>query len=114
MHVLDNPAWTALTTHQSQIALVEGMARRFPPEMCVHGALALEMPQAWEALGRMARVPVGLFSAAPLIVPPGWRVSRRVEMFQMVHEDGSEGSPDSLIPIIELNEADLPEMNLVY
>jgi predicted GNAT family acetyltransferase len=35
-------------------------------------------------------------------------------MFQMVHEDGSEGSPDSAIPIIDLTEADLPEMNLVY
>jgi ribosomal protein S18 acetylase RimI-like enzyme len=114
MHVLDNPAWTALTTHQSQIALVEGMARRFPPEMCVHGALALQMPQAWEALARLARVPVGLFSGTPLMLPRGWSVIRSVEMFQMVHEDGSEGSPDSAIPIIELTEADLPEMNLVY
>ncbi len=114
MHPLDNPAWSALTTHQSQIALVEGMARRFPPEMCVHGALALEMPQAWESLARLARVPVGLFTSAPLVPPPVWTVTRHVELFEMVHEDDAAVKRDSAIPITELSEADLPEMTVVY
>ena len=116
MHPLDNPAWAALTTHQSQIALVEGMARRFPPEMAVHGALALQMPQAWESLARLARVPVGLFSSVPLSPPPGWTVTRHVELFEMVHEDAGsiDGSLDPPIPVTELSEADLPEMSAVY
>lgn len=114
MHPLDNPAWSALTTHQSQIALVEGMARRFPPEMAVHGALALQMPQAWESLSRLARVPVGLFSAAPLTPPPGWNVTRHVELFEMVHEDDAAAKRDLAVPITELGEADLPEMSTVY
>src|SRR5262249_18932465 len=101
-------------THQSQIALVEGMARRFPPEMAVHGALALPMPQAWEAMARLARVPVGLFSTAPLTAPPGWNVTRHVELFQMVHEGDVEAKPDLAIPITELSEADLPEMSALY
>lgn len=116
MHPLDNPAWIALTTHQAQIALVEGMARRFPPEMAVHGALALPMPQAWESMARLARVPVGLFSLAPLVPPPGWTVARHFELFQMVHEDASAvaGSQDLGLPIAELSEADLPEMSALY
>ena len=114
MHPLDNPAWTALTTHQSQIALVEGMARRFPPEMAVHGALALQMPQAWESLARLARVPVGLFSNASLSPPPGWTVTRHVELFEMVHEDDTAAKQDLAIPITELSEADLAEMSAVY
>jgi len=115
MHPLDNPAWSALTTHQSQIALVEGMARRFPPEMAVHGALALQMPQAWESLARLARVPVGLFSAASLSAPPGWTVTRHVELFEMVHEEDAAAAKQPLaIPITELSEADLPEMSAVY
>src|SRR5262249_11689394 len=104
MHPLDNPAWSALTTHQSQIALVEGMARRYPPEMAVHGALALQMPQAWEALARLARVPVGVFSIAPLRLLPGWTVTRHVELFQMVHEGDGEAKRDLAIPITELSE----------
>ena len=114
MHPLDNPAWSALTTHQSQIALVEGMARRYPPEMAVHGALALQMPQAWEALARLARVPVGVFSIAPLRLLPGWTVTRHVELFQMVHEGDGEAKRDLAIPITELSEADLPGMSVLY
>jgi ribosomal protein S18 acetylase RimI-like enzyme len=116
MHPLDNPAWSALTTHQSAIALVEGMARRFPPEMAVHGALALPMPQAWESLARLAHAPVGLFSAAPLLPPPGWTVTRHVELLQMVQEDtASSAAPREDAPqVIELKESDLPEMSALY
>lgn len=114
MHPLDNPAWTALTTHQSAVALVEGMARRFPPEMCVHGALALPLPQAWESMARLARVQVGLFSSAPLALPPGWTVTRHVELVEMVHDDGARVKPDPAIEISELREADLPEMSALY
>src|SRR5258708_15868415 len=84
MHPLDNPAWTALTTHQTQIALVDGMARRFPPEMAVHGALALNMPQAWGALARLARAPVAIFSPPPPQLPAGWTVVRALHLYEMV------------------------------
>ncbi|HKD45574.1 MAG TPA: GNAT family N-acetyltransferase [Candidatus Angelobacter sp.] len=114
MHPLDNPAWSALTTHQSAIALVEGMARRFPPEMAVHGALALPMPQAWEAMARLARVPVGLFSGAPLALPAGWTVTRHVELVEMVQDDNSPVKGDAEVEITELKEADAPEMSALY
>jgi len=115
MHPLDNPAWSALTTHQSQIALVEGMARRFPPEMCVHGALAVPMPQAWESLARLARVPVGLFTPAPLGPPPGWTITRHVELIELVHEDdGAAIDQNASTAVTNLSEADLPEMNVLY
>jgi ribosomal protein S18 acetylase RimI-like enzyme len=114
MHPLDSPAWTALTTHQSAIALVEGMARRFPPEMAVHGALALPMPQAWESLSRLARAPVGLFSAAPLVLPPAWTITRQVELLEMVHEDASAARGKDLTEIMALEESDLPEMAALY
>lgn len=114
MHPLDNPAWTALTTHQSGIALVEGMARRFPPEMAVYGALALSMPQAWESLARLARTPVGLFSAQPLALPPRWTVTRHVELLEMVHEDLPPAPGRDAPEISELKESDVPEMSVVY
>ena len=116
MHPLDNPSWTALTTHQAQIALVEGMARRFPPEMCVHGALALPMPQAWESMARLARqAPVGLFTPAPLAPPAGWTVIRHFDLFEMVHEDDAPAiDRDPSITVTDLSEADLPEMTVLY
>jgi GNAT superfamily N-acetyltransferase len=120
MHPLDNPAWTALTSHQAPIALAEGMARRFPPEMCVFGALALPLPPAWESMARMAaQAPVGLLSTAPLQLPPGWRVTRHVELFQMVceqmpREDAPAGSRGDPPKVIELKESDLSEMSVLY
>jgi ribosomal protein S18 acetylase RimI-like enzyme len=116
MHVLDNPAWTALTTHQAPIALVEGMARRFPPDMAVHGALALLIPPAWQSLAHLARVPVGLFTREPLQPPPGWTVTRHVELVEMVDEDGNAELPFSASSrdVVVLGEADLPEMSALY
>ena len=69
LHALDNPVWKALTTHQAQVALNSGMARRFPPEMCVFGGLALPILPAYESLAHLAPEPVGLFSAGPLQLP---------------------------------------------
>jgi predicted GNAT family acetyltransferase len=98
------------------------MARRFPPEMAVFGALALPLPPAWESLARLAKAPVGLYSAAPLSLPPGWTVTRHVELLQMVQDDASAatidhgGQPKSATPVetFELKEADLPEMSTLY
>ena len=122
MHPLDNVVWTALTTHQASVALSEGMARRFPPEMAVFGALALSLPPAWESLARLANAPVGLYSTAPLSLPQGWAVTRHVELLQMVQDDakaassdhGGEPSSAERIEIFELKEADLPEMSTLY
>jgi predicted GNAT family acetyltransferase len=115
MHPLDNPAWTALTTHQSEIALVDGMARRFPPEMTYHGALALLLPPAWESLARLAaRSPVALFSSSPLVLPPGWTITRHVESFQMVYEEEQAAGSGHVAAVVELKEADVPEMNTLY
>jgi predicted GNAT family acetyltransferase len=122
MHPLDNPTWTALTSHQAPIALADGMARRFPPEMAVHGALALLMPQAWESLARLtARAPVCLLSAAALQMPPGWTVIRHFELSQMVldhaHAGAGGAAPaarNDAPAVIELRESDVPEMSALY
>ncbi|MFI5103746.1 MAG: GNAT family N-acetyltransferase [Terriglobales bacterium] len=98
MHPLDNPTWKALTTHQSQIALVAGMARRFPPEVAVHGALALPLPPAYQDLLRLSPEPVGLFSMQKLQPPPGWTVVRAVELSQMVQTAVPDSSFSNAAP----------------
>lgn len=127
MHPLDNPTWKALTTHQSQIALVAGMARRFPPEVAVHGALALPLPPAYQDLLRISPEPVGLFSMQRLQPPPGWTVVRAVELVQMTAPEGTAqdaavDAPANAAPakaagsfqIDDLGPADLPQMSALY
>jgi len=127
MHPLDNPSWKALTTHQAQLALASGMARRFPPEICVHGALALPLPPAFQDLARLSPEPVCLFSQQKLQPPAGWTITRAVELLEMVQESapasGAESGAASAsdraalaggFQIEDLTAADLPQMSVLY
>jgi ribosomal protein S18 acetylase RimI-like enzyme len=115
VHPLDNPTWAALTTYQAHWALGEKHARRFPAEVCVHGAFAQATPEAWESLARLASEPVNIFSREPLEIPQGWTIARRVELYEMVKQD-RHGIPkqQSEVEIGELAAVDLPEMAKLY
>jgi ribosomal protein S18 acetylase RimI-like enzyme len=128
MHALDNPIWTALTTKQAQLAHSGALARRFPPEMTLLGALAANTPMAFDSLAQLIqRDAITLyFSAAPNL-PAGWEVVRAVELQQMVQE--TEAPPPSAQDretlnietrkqaapaVVELTPSDVPEMSVVY
>jgi ribosomal protein S18 acetylase RimI-like enzyme len=120
MYPLDNPIWTALTTKQAQLAHSSALARRFPPEMTLLGALAANTAMAFDSLAQLIqRDAVTLyFSAAPNL-PAGWDVVRAVELHQMVKEAagalGSEAQPAAgEHQIIELTPADVQDMSVVY
>jgi predicted GNAT family acetyltransferase len=124
---LDNAVWTALTTKQSQLAHSSALARRFPPEMTLLGALAANTAMAFESLAQLIQSdPVTLYFTAPPQIPAGWEVVRAVELHQMV-QDAEEPAPlasnetnpqeaarKSTPEVVELTPADVPEMSVVY
>jgi predicted GNAT family acetyltransferase len=120
MHPLDNPIWTALTTKQVQLAHGSALARRFPPEMTLLGALAANTAMAFDSLAQLIqREAVTLYFPAPPTLAAGWEVLRAVEVQQMVKEDAA--SADEAIrsaaaqhQVIELTPADVPEMSTIY
>ena len=116
MHPLDNPIWTALTTHQSQVALSSGLARRFPPEMALHGAVAVPLPDAYQALARLSSAPVTMFFRSRPMLPPGWIVVREVQLLQMVLGPNAlpEVPAQSGVELTELSATDVPEMTVIY
>jgi ribosomal protein S18 acetylase RimI-like enzyme len=118
MQALDNPTWTALTTKQAQLAHSNALARRFPPEMTLLGALAANTAMAFDSLAQLIqRDAVTLYFTARPKVPAGWEVLRAVELHQMVQEAEAAAEPmqDGATPeIIELTPADVPEMSGVY
>src|SRR5260221_7917382 len=118
MHALDNAVWTALTTKQAQLAHSNALARRFPPEMTLLGALAANTAMAFDSLTQLIqRDAVTLYFTAPPKIPAGWEVVRVVELHQMVQEGPAAApGPEQLPPheIIELTPADIPEMSVVY
>src|SRR6478735_8937682 len=118
MNALDNPVWTALTTKQAQHAHSSSLARRFPPEMTLLGALAANTAMAFDSLAQLIqRDAVNLYFTSPPQIPAGWDVVRAVELHQMVQETEAPRSSAqaSVTPeVIELTPADVPEMSFVY
>jgi ribosomal protein S18 acetylase RimI-like enzyme len=90
------------------------MARRFPPEVCVHGAIASPILPAWQSLARVARDPVALFSLRPPQLPSGWSILRQVELSEMVQEEPGPVKPPAEFEVIELTLHDLPQMSALY
>src|SRR5258707_15413263 len=87
MHALDNAVWTALTTKQAQLAHSSALARRFPPEMTLLGALAANTAMAFDSLAQLIqRDAVNLYFTSPPQIPSGWEIIRAVELHQMVQE----------------------------
>src|SRR5438105_6607009 len=113
---LDNAIWTALTTKQAQLALSSALARRFPPEMTLLGALAANTAMAFDSLAQLVqRDPVTLYFTSPPQIPTGWEILRAVELHQMVQEGPAVGQEQvQQHEIVELTPADVPEMSVVY
>ena len=115
---LDNPIWTALTTKQAQHAHASALARRFPPEMTLLGALAANTAMAFDSLAQLIqRDAVNLYFTSPPQIPVGWDILRAVELHQMVQE--TDAPPPSIQntaepQVIELTPADVPEMSVLY
>ncbi len=116
MHPLDTPVWTALTTKQATLAHSSALARRFPPEMTLLGALAANTAMAFESLAQLIQKDsVTLyFSTAPKM-PAGWEIMRAVELHQMVQEtEAALSGREAAHTIVELTPADVPEMSELY
>jgi ribosomal protein S18 acetylase RimI-like enzyme len=115
---LDNAIWTALTTKQAQHAHTSALARRFPPEMTLLGALAANTAMAFDSLAQLIqRDSVTLYFNSPPQMPTGWEIARAVELHQMVQETEApppSGEREAAPEVIELTPADVPEMSVLY
>jgi ribosomal protein S18 acetylase RimI-like enzyme len=117
MQALDNPIWTALTTKQASLAHSSALARRFPPEMTLLGALAANTAMAFDSLAQLIqRDAITLYFSTPPSLGSGWEVVRAAELHQMVQEESlPSAAPGENTPeVIELTPADIPEMSVVY
>jgi GNAT superfamily N-acetyltransferase len=111
--VLDNPAWSALTTKQAQIALGT-RARRFPVNVTAIGAIEGPDPDALEELAELTpmgdwiSLPATLVGLAPL-VPKRLRVTLEKLLVQMLCDRPIPADPLPVV-VTQLAEADVPAM----
>jgi ribosomal protein S18 acetylase RimI-like enzyme len=84
--LLDNPIWNALRTGHRELAVVQGEARRYPPEI---GPLAGTPDQSLESYAALRELAgpgglLGLFFPDPPAPPAGWSLFRGGVLTQMV------------------------------
>lgn len=113
MHVLDDPAWNALTGPHAVLAEGDALARRYPTDMSPFVAVADRSdPAGWARLAELTGpgATVGLFASA---VPQGWEALAGYDCYQYVFErpalpelraldDGAER--------VRLDAEDVPDM----
>ena len=106
MHLLDNPAWHALTGPQATVAEGAANARRYIPALAPFAALPDDpSPAAWEELASLLHGEVAVLFRDDLSAPSGWRELARIPVVQMVASTAAPAG-DALL----LGPDDVPEM----
>ena len=109
--LLDHPIWHSLITTHAHLALGNGLARRYPPEIGPLAALREPTPEAWAELA--ALTPTGdvvvLFLDQKPAPPIGWELIRDGKLVQMICPSVPD-VPATDHPLIPLGSSDFPEM----
>jgi ribosomal protein S18 acetylase RimI-like enzyme len=114
LSVLDNPAWSALTTRQAHLALGGGFARRYPEQVTTIAALGSTDDAAFEELSNLVlpgcsiSLPATLEGIRPRL-PRQLRITLEKNLVQMVCRTPVD-VPAPGVELCVLSEADIPEM----
>jgi predicted GNAT family acetyltransferase len=114
LNVLDNPAWSALTTHQAHLALGGGLARRYPEYIAPIAALGSKEDAAFQELSDLVQpgdsisLPGTLEGIAPKL-PRQFTITLEKSLVQMVCQTRVD-VPARGVELCVLSEADIPDM----
>jgi predicted GNAT family acetyltransferase len=116
--ILDNPAWSALSTTHKSFAEGGDLAKRYPVDVAPFAATLDQSLESYHSLAQL--LSPGETAALPLVtmpvLHPGWTVVRRVDIPQMVWnapapqpvkhtiEDLSISQIDEMLALVELTK----------
>ena len=115
MHVLDNPAWSALTGPQRALGVVAGTVARYEPEVSAFGAFAHEPgPAEWSAMADLIGPgSVVITTGCTGTPPPEWDLEYDGTAVQMTGEALAQNpapvAPDG-VEVVALGPGDVADM----
>ena len=111
MQALDRPVWSTLTTYHLPLSEGNALARRFLPDVNLFAAARDASPEALTALTNLVEPGEKVFFAEvpALVIPTGFTVVKAAAGVQML-ATRSVGSADQTVDVVELTDADAPEM----
>src|SRR5258707_14718811 len=108
---LNNPIWSALTSHHAPIAQGNHLARRYPRDVAAFGAVAANDEEAFGSLA--ALIPSGevvvLLGGQPAMEDT-WELTRDFSVVQMVYDSPAIKAVEAQTGITPLSPADVPTM----
>jgi predicted GNAT family acetyltransferase len=111
MELLDHPVWFSLATHHAALSEGDALARRFQRDVNVFAAVADNSAEALASLAALVRPgeQIYVLQVPAIAVPPGLAVAKAATGVQMVARNPVR-DPEASEGIVELSEADAPEM----
>ncbi|ACT96743.1 GNAT family N-acetyltransferase [Dyadobacter fermentans] len=110
-HILDNPVWNALRTHNYALGHVTGTSAFFAPEVApfaaVEGAALAGLPELYEAIP--FDNPVIFVSNEEVTIPRPWHLLAAVPGYQMIYKGPDFPHSDGAVSI-PLGSDHVPEM----
>lgn len=106
-HLLDNPVWSALLTHNRHLGTMSDLTCHFDPEVSPFAALATADPALLENLYAAIPFenPVALVSNIPLNSTGKWKRLVRMEGCQMIYDGPKPVESDDVAePVMSLSE----------
>ncbi|QMW01907.1 GNAT family N-acetyltransferase [Spirosoma foliorum] len=110
-HILDNPAWNALCSGNSQLSVGTETAKYFVAEVSPFAGIQENTPENFDHLHQIAPSDsaVILIADEPLTIPESWKILNRIDGFQMVYTKRIDPVPPTA-PIVPLTEQHVPQM----
>lgn len=108
---LDNVVWHALAGAHADLALANGVARRYDPDVSVFAAMPDASSASWDDLAALLRGGWGLLTAPWIEAPPtGWTRDYLGPAHQMVLPPDAPLAADAQTEVRPLERADVPAM----
>ncbi|HVS98029.1 MAG TPA: GNAT family N-acetyltransferase [Puia sp.] len=111
MHPLDNPAWSALTTEQANIAVGNDEAKRYAPDILPFAGLARPEAAAAASLDPLFTPGETFYLIGDIPpLPAGWRLENELPCAQLLAPENLHCMQQATEPIVPLGPADRDEM----
>lgn len=111
--MLDNPIWSALCTDHAGLALGDGFARRYPPDIGPLSGIREQSAGCYESLRSLAGPAgiVAIFSVDPITPTNGWSRYFEGQLHQMICETrGAPVTPPADLELRQLATGDAAQM----
>ncbi|MDJ1471469.1 GNAT family N-acetyltransferase [Xanthocytophaga flava] len=111
-HILDNPIWNALTTHNHNISTGNDNVRYFDREIAAFAGLKNNRETDLDELYSLVSSPIHfiLFTPGEISIPAGWKILVKRDLLQMVCEKPTISQLADGPELVPLQTKDVPAM----